>query len=102
MLSLELATSSEIAAEIGRRARARRLALGYTQKGVADRAGMSVGSLKRFEHRGAITFEGLVRVAVVLDALDGLRDLFAPAPLASLDALDASRAAPLRQRGSRP
>ncbi len=89
----------EIAREVARRARRRRLDQGLTQQGLADRAGVSLGSLKRFERTGQIAFVSLVRVAVVLGAVDELETWFSEPEYRSLDeALSRRR---LRQRGSR-
>jgi transcriptional regulator with XRE-family HTH domain len=83
------------------RARARRLALDLTQKGLAARAGLSLSSLKRFEQTGRVAFDGLLRLAVALNALDGLEDLFAEPEFQTLDDVLAADA-PKRQRGRRP
>lgn len=81
---------------VARRARARRLALAWTQQELADRSGMSLSSLRRFERSGAIAFLSLVKIAVALDAVDELVMLF-PEQLDSLDQLITKP----RQRGRR-
>ncbi|MEQ1567317.1 MAG: helix-turn-helix transcriptional regulator [Myxococcota bacterium] len=68
-----------------------------TQQELAERAGMSLSSLRRFERTGEIAFLSLVRVAMALDATTGLAGLF-PAQVRTLDdVLDRPR----RQRGRR-
>jgi hypothetical protein len=58
-------------------------------------AGMSLSSLRRFERTGEIALLSLVRIAMALDATEGLMGLF-PEQIRSLeDVLDK----PLRQRG---
>ena len=47
----------------------RRKSLGFTQKELATRSGVSFGSLKRFEGSGQISFESLLRLALVLECL---------------------------------
>lgn len=41
-----------------------------TQEGLAQRSGVSLGSLKRFEHTGQISLESLLKLALVLGCLD--------------------------------
>ena len=97
MLPLELLTPAEIAVHLGVRARERRLERALTQREVAERAGVSLASLKRFERTGLISLLSLLRIAVVLDALPGFMDLLqGPAPR-SLD--DLPTAPPRRKRG---
>ncbi|MBX2928977.1 MAG: helix-turn-helix transcriptional regulator [Saprospiraceae bacterium] len=49
---------------------------GFTQAELADRAGISLGSLKRFEQTGQISFESLLRLAQLLERLDDFEDVF--------------------------
>ena len=63
-------------ARVARSARARRVARGLTQRALAERAGVSLGSLRRFEQTGAISLTALVEIAQVLDALEGFDGLF--------------------------
>ncbi len=61
---------------IGRRLRRQRLAKGWTQQELAERAGVSVSTLKLMEHEGKGSLQRLAKIAVVL-GLDGdLRSLF--------------------------
>jgi transcriptional regulator with XRE-family HTH domain len=69
MMSVELKTPAEIQQELARRFKARRLALNLTQEGLARRSGVSWGSLKRFENRGMIALDSLLKLALVLDCL---------------------------------
>ena len=50
---------------------------GYTQQELAERSGVSLGSLKRFEQTGQVAFAFLLRLAHVLDTLSD----FSPEPL---------------------
>jgi transcriptional regulator with XRE-family HTH domain len=93
-----LETPEELAAEIGARVRARRLALNITQGAAAARAGVSYAAWRRLEASGAASLDVLVRAAIALRAEEGLRALFPALPVQSLDALIAP--AP-RKRASR-
>jgi len=63
------------------------------------RAGISLGSLKRFERTGEISLERLLRIAFALGASDDFEQLFAPRDPRSLDEIIAEP--PTRQRGRR-
>lgn len=75
-----------------------RLDRDLTQQGLADRAGVSLASLRRFERTGKISFVSLVRLAFVLDTVSGVDALFAAPEIRSLDDLDDGMR---RQRGRR-
>lgn len=97
MLPLDLLTAPQLAVRVAGRVRARRLARGWTQAVLAERAGMSLSSLRRFERTGQVAFDALVRIAFALDATAGLGELFPDEP-ASLDEILEPRR---RQRGRR-
>ena len=65
---------------IAERFRARRLRLAMTQRDLAARSGMSLGSLKRFESTGLVALDSLLRVALVLGCLGDFAQLCQPAP----------------------
>jgi len=47
-----------------------------TQMNLADRSGVSYGSIKRFERFGKISFESLLKIAEALGRLDEFESLF--------------------------
>jgi transcriptional regulator with XRE-family HTH domain len=69
MMSMELKTPVDVQLELAARFKARRLALNLTQQGLAERSGVSWGSLKRFERTGLIALDALLKLALVLDCL---------------------------------
>ena len=73
-----LQTPPEVMPEIGRRGKALRLAMDLTQSGLAARAGISVGTVKRFEKSGEIQLNHLLRIAFVLDRLPEFGQLLQP------------------------
>jgi transcriptional regulator with XRE-family HTH domain len=85
--------------DLAARARARRLDENLTQDGLATRAGVSLGSLKRFERTGEISLERLVRIAIALGASDELDRIFSPRDPRTLDEILATPRA--RERGRR-
>ena len=68
----------EIQKEIARKEKERRKKKGITQKELAQRADLSLSSLRRFEQTGEISFASLVRIGSVLDDEQAFLGLFAP------------------------
>lgn len=66
---MTLKTPQDIQAELAARFKARRLYLNLSQEGLAQRAGVSWGSLKRFERTGHISLESLLKLSLALDSL---------------------------------
>lgn len=48
----------------------------YSQANLAERSGVSLGSLKRFERTGQISLESLIKLANVFGRLDDFNSLF--------------------------
>ncbi len=87
---------------IRKRFRAKRLALSYTQEGLAQRSGVSLGSLKLFEKMGQISLSSLLKLAFVLECLEDFQEI-AKEKLAipqSIDALLLPKASS-RKRGTK-
>ena len=75
MVSLKLLPPQDIAAELGVRLRERRLALDLTQVGLAERSGVPVSTLRKFESTGQISLVSFIRLTMTLGddaALNGL------------------------------
>jgi transcriptional regulator with XRE-family HTH domain len=84
MIHLTQKTSSQIALETAARVRLRRKEQHLTQEQLAEKAGMSFGSYKRFEQKGEIAFDSLVKIAVALGMENGFNALFAKKQFSSL------------------
>jgi len=77
--------------EIGQRLRDHRKARGWSQAELAERAGVSLSTLKLLEREGRGSLQRLAKVAVILDLDEGLRQLFRDTPAyASLDEVQAT------------
>lgn len=100
MLPIGMASSKDIGMDLARRVRERRLDAAWTQEGLANRSGVSLASLKRFERFGLISLEGLIRLAIALDCVDGFNGLFQPKPYQTLQDVLAQEAKSKRRRGS--
>jgi transcriptional regulator with XRE-family HTH domain len=71
-------TLQESLQELAARVKARRLSLNLSQEGLATRAGVSAGTIKRFEKIGQISLDSLLAIAVVLGCSDDFDNLFRP------------------------
>jgi transcriptional regulator with XRE-family HTH domain len=92
-------SSGEMQKVIAEQARALRLELNLSQQTLSKKSGVSYSSLKKFEQTGQISLESLLKLAVVLGAMDNFKALFAPAPLASALSLDELIETDKRKRG---
>ena len=98
-MAIILKSPHELAATIAIQAKEKRLALNLSQKTLSDRSGVKYGTLRKFERTGQISLESLLKLALVLDALDEFDNLFTNAnhnPYVSLDKLIKTKS---RKRG---
>lgn len=96
MLSIIFKSPTTILEELGSRAKAARLVLGWTRKTLAVKSGVPEPTIKRFELTGKIGTAALVNMAIALDMIDKLDALFAPKPIQFIADVSAKK----RQRGS--
>ncbi len=71
-------TPHEIGKELAKRHKALRKQLKLSQSDMAERSGVSLGSLKRFETTGQISLDSLLKLAHLLDRLDDFKSVFQP------------------------
>ena len=99
-----LFTISKAQEAIAENMRGRRLATGLTQQGLAKRAGVSLATLRKFEQKGIISLESLLKLAMVLDALETVVKATEPPShtYSSIDeVLEVERKNPSRKKGWR-
>jgi transcriptional regulator with XRE-family HTH domain len=70
---------SDLLLEIAEKHKLLRKHAGYSQREMAERSGVSLGSIKRFERTGLISLESLLRLAAVHDRLNDFEAVFNPA-----------------------
>jgi transcriptional regulator with XRE-family HTH domain len=71
MLNFSLTTTpSDVLQTLAKRHQVLRKKIGYSQQELADRSGVSLGSIKRFERTGLISLESLLKLAHVLNRLE--------------------------------
>lgn len=84
---------------LGKRMKARRLALDLTQQAAAAKAGVAHRTWRRMEAEGRASIEDMVRAAIALRCDEGVVELFPQVPATSMDELLAQqRQAAKRQR----
>ena len=70
MLSIDINTPASVMQALKENFKSRRLSFDLTQEGLANKSGVSLGSLKRFESTGQISLESLLKLAFILECLD--------------------------------
>lgn len=77
-IDFNLISPHDVMLSVAQRAKTLRLEQNITQQELADRVGIAIGTIKRFEKTGEIQFNHLLRVALVLGRLEEFVNLFAP------------------------
>ena len=90
---------ADIQHQLAEKAMKARLAANLTQAGLAKRAGVSLGSLKRFEHTGEISLSSLAKLAFALRMEQDFESVFSPRRTGTLDELLAGQRQVSRKRG---
>ena len=85
MINLYQKTWTEINNDIAQKIVRLRKRKKITQKQLAARSGVSLGSLKRFEQIGGISLQSLTKIAISLDVENELEGLFDNVPFASIE-----------------
>ena len=85
MINLYQKTWKEINTEIAERMFQLRKRKKLSQKNLALRSGVSLGSLKRFEQTGEISLQSLTKIAIALEVEGELEELFSKVPFASIE-----------------
>ena len=85
MINLYQKTWTEINNNIAQKIVRLRKRKKITQKQLAARSGVSLGSLKRFEQSGEISLQSLTKIAIAIDVENELEDLFNNVPFASIE-----------------
>ena len=85
MINLYQKTWKEINTEIAERMAQLRKRKKLSQKSLALRSGVSLGSVKRFEQTGEISLQSLTKIAIALEVEGELEELFSKVPFASIE-----------------
>jgi transcriptional regulator with XRE-family HTH domain len=85
MINLYQKTWKEINNEVASNVQKLRKRKKISQKELAERSGVSLGSIKRFEQTGEISLQSLTKIAIALRAEDELESLFTSANFESIE-----------------
>lgn len=96
-----LTTPQELSAQLAARMRALRLSQDLSQASLARKAGVSLGSLRRFEREGLASLELVLSVTIALGRHDEIEGLFLPTQPKTIAEMDQLEAKPKRKRGRR-
>lgn len=100
---ISLITPIKAQKKLAEHTRARRLQMELTQAGLAERSGVALPTLRKFERTGAISLESFLKLHMVLGGLDDIvkaTQLKAPS-FSSIDEVLKADNTPIRQRGKR-
>ena len=97
--TLSLIGPSEMGKSLADRTKALRLLKGWTRNTLAQRAGVTAASFKRFETTGKASLELVLKVAHALARLDEFSKLFQPPAAHSIEELEQHAAKPTPKRG---
>lgn len=87
--------------KIAENIRDRRLSMELTQEGLADRSGVSLSTLRKFEQKGLISLEGLLKLLMVVGGLEDTIAALKPekTKFRSIDDVLKDTNTPARKRG---
>jgi HTH-type transcriptional regulator/antitoxin HipB len=99
MNGFSLETPESVSSTLATRIKELRLARGWKQATLAQRSGVSLASLRRFEESGRVSLQNLLALAFALNRLDDFDALFQGPRASSLAELEAGEKRPARKRG---
>jgi transcriptional regulator with XRE-family HTH domain len=100
---LLLTTVAKAQEKIAKNARSQRLATGLTQQGLAERSGVALPTLRKFEQKGLISLEAFLKLQMVLGSLENVIKSIEPktSEFSSIDKVLETNKKPTRKRGNR-
>lgn len=84
-MSWRLSSNRRIEEEIGERIQRARLLKNLTQKGLAEKAGLSRGAISKIERGQGATLSSLIEIMRVLGILDSFEQIFPSTQLSPLE-----------------
>ncbi|MCH7411019.1 helix-turn-helix domain-containing protein [Belliella sp. DSM 111904] len=73
-----LISPSKAQVKIANSIRERRLQMDLTQEGLADRSGVPLATLRKFEQKGIISLESLLKLLMIVGGLDEIVNTLKP------------------------
>jgi transcriptional regulator with XRE-family HTH domain len=94
-----LHTPETVATDLAGRVRALRLEQGLKQSTLAERSGVSLGSLRRFEDTGAVSLDHFLKLVFTLGRIEEVASWLETRTPTTMAELEARHARPQRRRG---
>lgn len=100
---VSLVTPSKAQRKLAENVLQRRLGMDLTQKGLAERSGVPLPTLRKFEQKGVISLESYLKLLMVVGGLEKMLDALSVAEqsFSSIDEVLEDDKKPTKQRGSR-
>ena len=92
MITLDVITANDVCEHIALQLRALRKAKGLTQNELAEKSGVSFGSIKRFERTSQISLVSLSKIAIALNVETEIMELFSKKHYTSIEEVIAENA----------
>ncbi len=92
MINLDVITAADVCNHISTKLKALRKAKGMTQVELAEKSGVSLGSIKRFERTGQISLVSLSKIAIALKVESEMMELFNKKHYSSIEEVIAENA----------
>lgn len=82
-----LPDADDIARRLAEDFRCRRVERGLTREAVAEKSGVALANIARFEQKGLISLKNLILLAVSMDYLHEVRDIFSAPKYSTMEEL---------------
>ena len=86
-----LDNSEDVAQQVAENFRKRRVERNITRQHIAERSGVPISTVARFERTGLIAFESLIKLAMALGYISDIRNLFSTAKFNTMQELEQIR-----------
>lgn len=93
---------NEIAMEMANDFRKRRIEKNLTREQVADKSGVAVSNITRFEQKGLISLKNLIGIAMVLGYTSEIRHIFSQPKYATMEELQQIKRNTNKKKAHRP
>ena len=75
---ISLISTSKAQIKLAEHIRARRLSMELTQEGLAERSGVPLATLRRFERKGLISMESFLKLLMIVGGMEELLEVLKP------------------------
>jgi len=96
-----LLTPEDTAQQLAKKVRALRLARNWKQATLAERSGVTLASLRRFERTGQASLKNLFKLVFTMGRLDDFESVLQPPDAGSIAELEAAHEVHKPKRGSK-